>query len=283
MILSRIREQVHGSVRFLFQPSEEKIPGGAPVMIKEGALDSMHETPASQAIFGQHVQPALPVGTIGIRSGPFMASADELFITIEGQGGHAAMPHLLSADPVLVASHLVIALQSVISRNCPPHVPSVLSFGRMIADGVTNVIPDRVHLEGTFRAMDETWRFEAHERIRRVVQHTVQAFGATCSLEVRIGYPFLRNDDALARHVREAAVEYVGEEKTIDVDLWMAAEDFAYYTHHMPGVFYMLGVRNEATGIVHGLHTPRFTLDEEALRLGPGFMAYLAWKRGVLA
>lgn len=278
-ILHAIRDDLHGTIRLLFQPSEEKIPGGASVMIEEGALEA-NGTPAPTHILGQHVFPQLPAGTLGVRSGDFMASADEVYLTIRGEGGHAAAPHELQADAVLVQAHVLTALQSVVSRNCPPGIPSILSFGRVIADGATNIVPPEVRIEGTFRAMDEGWRFRAHDLIRRVAEQTAAAFGATCETEIAVGYPALRNDAALAADVRAAAVEYVGEERVIDLPQWYASEDFAYYTEQMSGVFYVLGVGNEAKGITHGLHTPRFTIDEDALRLGPGFMAYLAWRHG---
>ncbi|MBL7977716.1 MAG: amidohydrolase [Bacteroidetes Order II. Incertae sedis bacterium] len=275
-ILHSIREHLHGTVRFLFQPSEEKLPGGAKVMIEEGALAARASGPAPAHIFGQHVAPELPTGTIGVRSGMYMASTEEIYLTVSGQGGHGAAPHLLTADAVLVASHIVVALQSIISRNCPPDSPSVLSFGRFMAEGATNVLPQVVQIEGTFRAMDEKWRFQAHDLIRRVATQTAEAFGATCEVEIKIGYPCLYNDPAATRFVREAAQDYVGPAKTIDLDRWFAAEDFAFYLQELPGVFYRLGTGNAACESTYGLHHPRFTIDEEALRIGPGFMAYLA-------
>lgn len=280
MILSRLKEQVHGTVRFLFQPSEECIPGGARPMIEEGALAADATGAAPAVIFGQHVQPDLPAGKIGVRNGMYMASADEIYITVRSTGGHAAAPHLLPADAVLVASHLVVALQSIISRHCPPNVPSVLSIGRLIADGATNVIPETARLEGTFRAMDETWRFQAHELMQRVVEHTAAAFGAEVDVELAVGYPALCNHDVPTDFAREAARAYVGPENTVELDLWYASEDFAWYLREIPGTFYRIGTGNEARGIVHGLHTPRFTVDEDALRVAPGFMAYLTWKYG---
>ncbi len=278
-ILHAIRDELNGNVRLLFQPSEEKIPGGASVMIEAGALEA-NGSPAPTEIVGQHVVPMLPVGTLGIRSGDFMASADEVYLTIRGEGGHAAAPHSLAADAVLVQAHVLTALQSLISRNSPPDVPSVLSFGRIVAEGATNVLPEEVRIEGTFRSMDEGWRFRAHDLIRRIAEQTAAAFGATCEVEIAVGYPALTNDPDLAAAVRAAAVDYVGAECVVDLPRWFASEDFAFYTQRMPGAFYVLGVGNEAAGITHGLHTPRFTIDEDALRLGPGFMAYLAWRRG---
>jgi hippurate hydrolase len=264
-ILHAICDDLRGSVRLLFQPSEE------------GALDA-NGSATPEGIIGQHVFPDLPAGTLGIRSGPFMASADEVYLTIRGEGGHAAAPHRLAADAVLVQAHVLTALQILISRNSPPDVPSILSFGKIVAEGATNVLPEEVRIEGTFRSMDEDWRFRAHDLIRRIAEQTAAAFGATCEVEIAVGYPALVNDEALAAEVRAAAVDYVGAERVIDLPQWFASEDFAFYTQRMPGAFYVLGVGNEAEGITHGLHTPRFTIDEEALRTGPGFMAYLAWR-----
>ncbi len=279
-ILHRHRDRLHGHVRFLFQPSEERLPGGAKFMIEEGALDDNAASPAPEAVFGQHVRPDLPAGTIGVRPGMFMASADELYVTVRGEGGHAAAPHRLAADPTLVAAHVVVALQSIVSRHRPPDVPSVLTIGKLAADGATNVIPDTARMEGTFRAMDEDWRFRAHDLIRRTAEHTARAHGATAEVEIRVGYPALYNHEGPTRLVREAAAEYVGATNTVDLGPWFAGEDFAYFLQERPGTFYALGVRNEERGIVHDLHTPRFTVDEEALRTGAGFMAYLAWRYG---
>lgn len=274
-VLHAMRDDLAGTVRLVFQPSEEKAPGGASVMIEEGVLGPMggHDGPAR--IFGQHVFPELPAGTIGVRGGTFMASADEVYLTIHGQGGHAAAPHLL-VDAVLVQAHILTALQAVVSRNRPPGIPSLLSFGRVEADGATNILPDTVRLIGTFRAMDEDWRFQAHDLIRRTAQKTAEAFGATCDVDIVVGYPVLKNDEDAAAFARETAVAYIGADRVVDLPMWYAAEDFAFYTEQIPGAFSVLGVGNEAVGITHGLHTPRMTVDEEALRTGTGFLAALA-------
>lgn len=274
MILARLREDLHGSVRFIFQPSEERLPGGAKPMIEEGVLGAMNGS-VPEVILGQHVQPDLEAGKIGVRGGMYMASTDEIYITVRGTGGHAAAPHQLETDPTLAAAHILVALQSVISRHCPPDVPSVLTIGRLIADGATNVIPERARMEGTFRAMDEDWRFQAHEHIRRVANHTAQALGAEADVEIVVGYPALYNHPGPTSFVRAAAVEYVGDSNVVDLDRWYASEDFAWYLKERPGTFYRIGTRNESKGIVHGLHTSRFTIDEEALRTAPGFMAYV--------
>lgn len=274
MILAHHQEQVHGQVRFCFQPHEERIPGGARFMIEEGVLDAVDGTPAPEAAFGQHVKPDLPPGTLGVRAGGFMASTDEVYVTVKGEGGHAANPHE-AVDPVYVASEIVSALQSLVSRRCPPDVPSVLTIGRLVADGATNVIPETARLKGTFRTMDEDWRFRAHSLFEQLVRRTAEAHGAAAEVEVREGYPALRNHEAPTRLVREAAEEYVGPERIVEAERWFAGEDFAYFLRECPGTFYQLGVGSE-----HGLHTSQFNPDEEALRTGAGFMAYLAWRYG---
>ncbi len=275
-ILSSIQDDVPGTVRFLFQPSEERLPGGAKVMIEEGVLEANDAGPAPHVAFAQHTTPELRVGKIGVCRDTYMASADEIHITIRGEGGHAAGPHELSTDTVLTASQVVVALQSVVSRHCPPDVPSVLSIGRLIADGATNVLPEAVHLEGTFRAMDEHWRFRAHDIIRRVVHHTAEALGATAELEIRVGYPALINHPQPTDRVMVAARNYVGADNVVTLDPWFASEDFAFFLQRIPGCFYRLGTGNKEKGISSGLHTPTFDVDEESLRIGCGFMAYLA-------
>jgi hippurate hydrolase len=274
-ILHTLRDDLAGTVRLVFQPSEEKAPGGASVMIEEGVLGEMDGRGPVERIFGQHVFPDLPAGALGVRAGTFMASADEVYLTVRGRGGHAAAPHLLT-DTVLAQAHILTALQSVISRNRPPGVPSLLSFGRVAAEGATNVIPEEVRLDGTFRSMDEDWRFEAHDLIRRTAEKTAEALGVTCEVRIVVGYPVLRNDEAAAALVRQTAVDYVGEARVVELPMWYASEDFAFYTEQVPGAFSVLGVGNEAEGITHGLHTPKMTVDEEALRTGTGFLAALA-------
>ncbi len=280
MILNRMRDELHGSVRMLFQPSEERLPGGAKAMIQEGALKEMAQGSSPATIYGQHVQPGLDIGKIGVRNGMYMASADEIYITVHGKGGHAAAPHLLDNDTVYVASQIVVALQSVISRHCPPDAPSVLSIGKMIADGATNVIPTTVNMEGTFRAMDETWRFKAHDLIRRTVEHTAAAHGAKVDLNIVVGYPALFNHDTPTDFLREAAYKYVGKENTVELDMWFASEDFSFYLNEIPGSFYRVGIHSDELGHVRGLHTPTFNVDEEVLRTSTGFMAYLALAYG---
>ncbi|WP_266362446.1 M20 metallopeptidase family protein [Tellurirhabdus rosea] len=270
-ILHALRDQFEGTVKLVFQPAEEKAPGGASLMIKEGVL----QNPAPASMIGQHVAPNIPVGKIGFREGMYMASTDELYLTVKGKGGHGAMPDQL-IDPVVIASHIIVALQQIISRNRKPANPSVLSFGRFIADGVTNVIPNEVKIEGTFRCMDEEWREDGLRRMRKMAEGMAEAMGGSCEFEVVRGYPFLKNHPELTRRLRSAAAGFMGEENIINLDLWMAGEDFAFYSQVVDSCFYRLGTRNESRGIVSGVHTPTFDIDETALEIGPGLMAWLA-------
>ena len=270
-ILSELKDQFKGTIKLIFQPSEEKLPGGAAVMIEEGVL----ENPKVDGIWGQHVMPYIDAGKIGVRSGTYMASTDELYLTVRGKGGHGAHPHT-TIDPVVITAQIITALQSVVSRNMDPRKPTVLSWGKVIAQGATNVIPNEVKLDGTFRAFDEAQREEAHVRIREIVENIAKGMGGSAELTIIKGYPVLHNDEKIAGRTRKWIEEYVGVENVVDLDMWMAAEDFAWYTHVVPGFFYRLGTRNEAKGIVHGLHTPLFNIDEDALALSTGLMAYIA-------
>ena len=272
-ILNELRGEFEGSVKLIFQPAEEKAPGGASVLIKEGVL----QNPAPQRILGQHVMPQMPAGKIGFREGMYMASADELYITVHGKGGHGAMPELC-IDPVLISAHIIVALQQIVSRHASPKIPSVLTFGKVIANGATNVIPNEVKIEGTFRTLNEEWRSEAHRRMVKMAEGIAESMGGRCEFHVLRGYPFLVNEPELTRRMKKAAAEFVGEENIVDLDLWMAAEDFAYYTHHLDACFYRLGTRNEARGIISGVHTPTFDIEESALETGAGLMAWLTVK-----
>lgn len=272
-ILNETKAEWEGTVKAIFQPAEEKLPGGASIMIKEGAL----ENPKASSIVGQHVMPLIEAGKVGFRSGKYMASTDELYIKVIGKGGHGAMPHL-NIDPVLIASHMIVALQQVVSRNADPKLPSVLSFGKVIANGATNVIPNEVYIEGTFRTLDEEWRAKAHEHIKKIASGVVESMGGKLELEIRKGYPFLINDEAVTMRARTAAEEYLGKENVLDLDIWMAAEDFAYYSQVMPASFYRLGTGNMAKEITASVHTPNFNIDEESLKIAPGLMAWIAVK-----
>ena len=270
-ILNQIKDQFEGTVKLIFQPAEEKAPGGASLMIKEGIL----ENPRPQNILGQHVAPLIPVGKIGFKEGIYMASADEIYITVKGKGGHAAMPHG-NIDPVLIASHIIVALQQVVSRFATPTIPTVVSFGKVIADGATNVIPDEVKIEGTFRTLNEKWRAEAKKKMKKLAEGIAESMGGQCDFYILDGYPFLYNSEELTRRHKNFAIDYVGEENVVDLDIWMAAEDFAYYSQEIDACFYRLGTRNEKKGIVSNVHTPTFDIDEDAIEQSIGLMAWLA-------
>jgi amidohydrolase len=275
-ILNELKAHIHGNIKLIFQPGEEKLPGGASILIAEGVL----ENPKVDLIVGQHVMPLINAGKVGFREGLYMASTDEIYLTIKGKGGHGAMPHLC-IDPVVIAANLIVELQQIVSRHCPPHIPCVLSFGKIIANGATNVIPSEVYLEGTFRTLDEDWRVKAHEIIREYIAKATEARGASFDLNIANGYPFLKNDVALTQQCRKSAEEYLGKENVEDLGIWMAAEDFAWYSHKVPACFYRLGIRNEAKGIVHSVHHPNFNIDEDALQIGAATMAYVALQLGV--
>lgn len=267
-ILWELKNEWEGTVKFIFQPGEERNPGGASLLIKEGVL----ENPRPHAIFGLHVHPGLSIGKLSFREGKVMASADELYITIKSKGGHAAAPHL-TADTILIASHLIIALQQVISRNRNPHDPSVLSITSFQGGHTTNVIPSEVKLMGTFRAMDEIWRFKAHELIKKITYDLVQSMGAEVDLHIDIGYPTVYNNEAVNSTTRALAEQFIGTPNVETTELRMGAEDFGYYSQLIPGCFYRLGVMNEQKGIISGVHTPTFNIDEDAIEIGMGMMA----------
>ncbi|CAM4195452.1 M20 metallopeptidase family protein [Zobellia nedashkovskayae] len=272
-ILLELKGDFSGSVKLLFQPAEELSPGGAISVMKEKAYIALGTIPH----VGQHVRPDIPVGKVGFRSGKFMASMDELFLTVKGKGGHAAMPEKI-IDPVLITSHIIVAAQQLVSRMADPKTPSVLSFGKVIANGAINVIPDEVSIEGTFRTLDEEWRKIALEKLHKLVTTMAEAMGGSCELKINHGYPHLKNDTALTEDLRIYAKDYLGSENVEELDQWMAAEDFAYYTQANPACFYMLGVGNVDKNIESGLHTPTFNIDESALEIGGGLMAWLAIK-----
>jgi len=269
-ILNELKDSFDGTVKLIFQPGEERNPGGASYMINEGAL----ENPRPQGIIALHVHPGLNVGKVSFRKGRVMASADEIYITIRSKGGHAAAPHL-TADTILIASQLIVSLQQIISRNCNPLSPSVLSICSIQGGHTTNVIPSEVKLMGTFRAMDEAWRFKAHELITKQAIGLVEAMGAEIDLKIDVGYPTVDNDPAFTETAWQQANIYMGKENVEETEIRMGAEDFGYYTQVIPGCFYRLGVRNEAKGIIHNVHTPKFDIDEQAIETGIGMMAWL--------
>lgn len=273
-ILNELKSEFAGTIKLVFQPAEELLPGGASIMIKEGVL----ENPKPQAMVGQHVMPLIETGKVGFRSGIYMASTDELYVTVTGKGGHGAQPHQ-NIDPVLITAHIIVALQQIVSRNADPRLPSVLSFGKVNANGATNIIPNEVKLEGTFRTLNEEWRNEAHKLMKKMAEGIAESMGGSCDFDIHRGYPFLINEEKLTANARQFSEDYLGKENVIDLDIWMAAEDFAYYSQVTNACFYRLGTGNAAKGTTYSVHTPNFDIDEDALRTSTGLMAYIALKQ----
>lgn len=270
-ILSELKDQFEGTIKLIFQPGEEKHPGGASLMITAGVLDN----PKPDAIFALHVYPHLPSGTAGFRAGQYMASADEIYITIEGKGGHAALPHQ-TIDPIATAAQVITALQQIISRKSNPLTPSVLTFGKIAGGFATNVIPDKVEILGTFRTMDEKWRYEAHKLIMDITKQVCSAYGASAIIEIPIGYPSLFNDPHTTLQAETWAREYVGGQNVHTLDLRMAAEDFSFYTHHVPGCFFRIGTNRNNDLFTAPVHNAHFDIDEEALKTGIGLFSWIA-------
>ena len=273
-ILNSLKAEFGGTVKLIFQPAEELLPGGASIMIKEGVL----ENPKPQAVLGQHVMPLIETGKVGLRSGIYMASTDELYVTVHGKGGHGAQPHQ-NIDPVLIASHIIVALQQIVSRNADPRLPSVLSFGKVQANGATNIIPNEVKIEGTFRTLNEEWRKEAKRLMKKMAEGMAESMGGSCDFKIMDGYPYLINEEKLTAKARAFAEDYLGKENVLDLDIWMAAEDFAYYSQVTNACFYRLGTGNKEKDTMYSVHTPRFDIDEDALQTSTGLMAYITLKQ----
>ena len=270
-ILNELNAEWEGTIKLIFQPSEEKEPGGASVMIKEGVL----ENPKPEMILALHVHPSMTVGKTGFRSGLYMASADEIYITVKGKGGHGALPQNC-VDTVLLASHIVVALQQIVSRNAYPIIPTVLSFGKMIANGATNVIPDEVRIEGTLRTMDEPWRKVVHQKIKQIAQGVAQSMGGDAVVEISNGYPCLKNDFTVTEKSRANAKKYLGDENVEELDLRMTAEDFSFFAEKIPACFFRLGTASADGSNSSAVHTATFNIDEQALEIGAGLMVYQA-------
>lgn len=270
-ILNELKHQFPGKVKLVFQPAEEKAPGGARLMLKENLFGE--EKP--DLMIAQHVYPVMYTGRIGFKAGKYMASSDEIYIKVRGKGGHAAMPHQIT-DSVLIASHILVALQQIVSRHAQASTPTVLSIGKMVANGAVNVIPSEVSMEGTFRTMDEKWRKEAHSRMINMAQSIADSMGASCEFEIVEGYPVLYNDPGITAKSIDFARTYLGNDYVDDLDIRMTAEDFAFFAQEYPSVLYRLGVRKSEQAQPFELHTPHFNIDEEAIKTGTGTLAWLA-------
>ncbi len=267
-ILNELKNEFSGTVKLIFQPGEEKAPGGALLMIKEGVL----ENPKPEKIFAQHVFPSLEVGKVGFRGGKYMASTDEIYLTVKGKGGHAAMKGTY-VSPLLIASKILLELEKNFSKN---KIPTVLAFGRMHAYGATNVIPDEVKIDGTLRTMDEKWRKQAQKIISSVCKSVAKKMKGNCEVNILNGYPALVNDNETTALAKKSAEEFLGKKNVVNLDLRMTGEDFSFFAQKIPACFYRLGTGNKSKGITSGVHTPTFDIDESALKTGMGLMAWIA-------
>lgn len=270
-ILNELKEEFEGTIKLIFQPGEEKHPGGASLMIADGVL----QNPKPEAIFALHVYPHLPCGTVGFRAGQYMASADEIYITIQGKGGHAALPHQ-TIDPIAISAQVITALQQVISRKGNPLIPSVLTFGKIAGGFATNVIPDKVEILGTFRTMDEKWRYEAHQWIENITNEICNSYGAKATVEIPKGYPSLFNEPVLTAKTASAAKDFMNEENVKTLDLRMAAEDFSFYAREVPACFFRIGTSLNNEQFTAPVHNAHFDVDENALKVGVGMFAWIA-------
>lgn len=278
-ILNELKNELEGTIKLIFQPGEEKLPGGASLMIKEGVLENPHP----QSIFGQHVFPSMEAGKVGFRSGMYMASTDEIYMTVKGKGGHAAMPKDYN-NPLFIASKILLELNKIfmleqqelkMDDGSNVVAPTVLAFGKIIGNGATNVIPEEVKIEGTFRTMNEEWRKQAHAKMKALASAIAIEMSGECELIVMPGYPFLVNDKTTTERAISAAENYLGKENVEELQMRMTAEDFAFYSQQIPSCFYRLGTGNKSKNIVSGIHTSTFDIDEKALEIGAGLMAWL--------
>lgn len=279
IILNQLKNEFEGTVKIMFQPGEEVLPGGSSLMIKEGVL----QNPKVDVAIAQHVFPSMEVGKVGFREGMYMASTDELHITITGKGGHAAMAGDYN-NPLVVAAHIITEIEKQfpfvidaegVARNTQNNIPTVIAFGKIEGKGATNVIPESVYLAGTFRTMDEVWRKEVKGKIKEIINRVSSQYNTKADIKIMDGYPFLTNDVEVTKHCKQAAIEYLGKDNVEDLPLRMTAEDFAYITQEVPSCFYRLGTGNKLKGIISGVHTATFDIDEKALEISSGLMAWM--------
>lgn len=267
-LLYENRDKFEGTIKLIFQPGEEKSPGGASILIKEGVL----ENPKVECIAGLHVAPDLKVGTAGFKPGPYMASADEIHLTIKGKSGHAAMPHL-AVDVITASASFITQIQTLLQRKKNPLQPFVLSFGKIQGGETTNVIPESVHILGTFRTFDEAWRASVKTHIETVCADVCQQYGATFELQIPPGYPCLINEPQLTTMVQKSAETLLGNENVIDLPARMSSEDFSFYAQSIPATFFRLGTQNDSEATAHSVHSSRFDIAPEALKIGTLLMA----------
>ena len=272
-ILNELKNDFEGTILLVFQPAEEKAPGGARLMLEDGLFDELEP----EMMLAQHVSVDYPTGTMGFLHGMIMASADEIHVKVHGKGGHGALPHLVN-DTVLATAQTLVSLQQVKSRLCHPLTPMVLTFGKLIAAGAQNVIPHEVQLSGTFRTVDEAWREKAKQHIQRIITETTAAYGCTAEIEIPDGYPCVVNDEQITAQARSFAADWVEEEQVVELEMRMTSEDFAFFTQQYPATFYRFGVKGEVNKNTGGLHSADFVVDEKALPIGFGGMAWIAYR-----
>lgn len=273
MILNELKDEFEGTVKIIFQPGEEKLPGGAKLLIEEGGL----KNPDAELIIGQHVFPEMEVGKVGFRAGTYMASTDEIHILVSGRGGHAALPHQYDYS-TMAASELIVNCNAAFERMKNHLNPAVLAFGRIIAMGATNVIPAEVKIEGTLRCLNEEFRSKVHAVLKEQALMITSKFGSKVDLRIEKGYPVLINNESITQACIKTAQEFMGADKVEELEIRMTAEDFAYYSQVIPSCFYRLGTGNKSKGIDAPVHTSTFDIDEDALEIGSGLMAYMAIK-----
>lgn len=262
-ILFEKRNELPHPIKLIFQPGEEKNPGGASILIQEGIL----QNPNVSSMYALHVFPEMEVGKIGFKEGLYMASCDEIYMTIHGKGGHGAMPHQC-IDPIMIGANIVTSLQQIVSRSCDPKTPCVLSFGHFEGLGATNVIPSTVYLKGTFRTMDETWREKALTLIQQQASDIAKTFGGTIDVKISHGYPCLVNNEELTRKLKIKSEDFFGDKQVEELPIRLTSEDFAFYSQEIPVCFFRLGVGNIEKGITYGVHHPRFDIDKNSLLIG---------------
>ena len=267
-ILSSLKHTFEGRVMLLFQPSEEKYPGGAYLMMQDGVFDSV----MPDEIFAFHCLPEMDCGKIGMKKGKYMASTDELYLTVKGKGGHGGTPNI-NIDPIVIASHIIVAMQQIVSRNADPMMPTILSFGKMMGEGRTNIIPDEVKIEGTIRTFSEEWRLDAHKKITNIAQGIAESMGGSCHVFIDFGYPYLVNDDETTQNTFDNGVQYLGKENVEWLDMRMTAEDFAFFAQKIPACYFRVGTHVKDTPITN-LHRPNLMIDEKSIEYAMGFMAY---------
>lgn len=271
MILNDLKDSFGGTIKAIFQPSEERYEGGAPFMIKEGVLHN----PKVDYIFGLHADTALTSDQVGFRAGKYMASTDELHFTVVGKGGHAAMP-LDVINPIPIAARLLLKWEEEIDKIKPNDTPFVMNFGRLIADGANNIIPNKAHLSGTLRVFDEEKRELILKRIEEIAIQVCQDNEAQCLVDIRRGYPMVVNDSEVTQKAIEIAENYLGKEHIVSLAIRTTAEDFSYFLQQVPGTFFRVGVSNPGKGIIHPLHSAQFDIDETALHTASEMFAKLA-------